>query len=86
MDARNNLANQEVFRMARVADPAGIRTVGIITKCDAVQTGDEQNVRPLSLLHRSTLTSTGHTNCSESSGMLATWLVRRAKPIDEGGI
>lgn len=27
--------------MARAADPAGIRTVGIITKCDALQPGDE---------------------------------------------
>ncbi|KAF2857272.1 P-loop containing nucleoside triphosphate hydrolase protein [Piedraia hortae CBS 480.64] len=44
MDARNNLANQEVFRMAREADPAGARTVGIVTKCDAVQGGDEQGV------------------------------------------
>lgn len=44
MDARNNLANQEVFRMARAADTAGKRTVGIITKCDALQTGDEQMV------------------------------------------
>ncbi|KAL6879909.1 P-loop containing nucleoside triphosphate hydrolase protein [Trichoderma longibrachiatum] len=44
MDARNNLANQEVFKMARAADPAGIRTVGIITKCDALQSGDEQGV------------------------------------------
>ncbi|KAI8935610.1 hypothetical protein NX059_008173 [Plenodomus lindquistii] len=44
MDARNNLANQEVFSMARVADPAGKRTVGIITKCDALQAGDEEGV------------------------------------------
>ncbi|PTB58443.1 hypothetical protein M431DRAFT_3404 [Trichoderma harzianum CBS 226.95] len=44
MDARNNLANQEVFKMARAADPAGIRTVGIITKCDALQSGDENGV------------------------------------------
>ncbi|MCJ1277740.1 hypothetical protein MMC21_005554 [Puttea exsequens] len=41
MDARNNLANQEVFRMVRCADPQGLRTVGIITKCDALQPGDE---------------------------------------------
>ena len=50
MDARNNLANQEVFRMARAADPEGKRTVGIITKCDALQKGDEdavsKNFRP----------------------------------------
>ncbi|KAL4809874.1 P-loop containing nucleoside triphosphate hydrolase protein [Aspergillus unguis] len=44
MDARNNLANQGVFSMARAADPAGQRTVGIITKCDAVETGDEAGV------------------------------------------
>ncbi|KAJ5291536.1 hypothetical protein N7478_000787 [Penicillium angulare] len=44
MDARNNLANQEVFSMARAADPAGKRTVGIVTKCDALQVGDEAGV------------------------------------------
>ncbi|KAJ5766695.1 uncharacterized protein N7511_004311 [Penicillium nucicola] len=44
MDARNNLANQELFSMARAADPAGKRTVGIITKCDALQEGDEAGV------------------------------------------
>lgn len=44
MDARNNLANQEVFCMARAAYPEGKRTVGIITKCDAVQAGDESMV------------------------------------------
>ncbi|KAL5334146.1 P-loop containing nucleoside triphosphate hydrolase protein [Aspergillus crustosus] len=44
MDARNNLANQGVFQMARAADPAGKRTVGIITKCDAVESGDEAGV------------------------------------------
>lgn len=31
--------------MARTADPVGKRTVGIITKCDALQAGDEQGVR-----------------------------------------
>lgn len=31
--------------MARAADPAGKRTVGIITKCDALQEGDEYGVR-----------------------------------------
>ncbi|KAI9653955.1 MAG: hypothetical protein M1831_005640 [Alyxoria varia] len=44
MDAKSNLANQEVFKLARDADPEGQRTVGIITKCDAVQEGDEANV------------------------------------------
>ncbi|KAI9719100.1 MAG: hypothetical protein M1812_003730 [Candelaria pacifica] len=41
MDARNNLANQAVFRIARAADKEGLRTVGIMTKCDALQKGDE---------------------------------------------
>ncbi|KAF3903551.1 Dynamin [Arthrobotrys entomopaga] len=44
MDGRNNLANQEVFKMAREVDPEGKRTVGIITKCDAVAPGDEHGV------------------------------------------
>ncbi|RLM00109.1 hypothetical protein CFD26_107993 [Aspergillus turcosus] len=44
MDARNNFANQEVFSMAQAADPAGARTVGIITKCDALEPGDEGRV------------------------------------------
>ncbi|CAG8424117.1 unnamed protein product [Penicillium salamii] len=33
-----------LFSMARAADPAGKRTVGIITKCDALQAGDEAGV------------------------------------------
>ncbi|KAF3177712.1 hypothetical protein EYR41_008654 [Orbilia oligospora] len=41
MDGRNNLAIQEVFKMARTADPEGRRTVGVITKCDVVQPGEE---------------------------------------------
>ena len=45
MDARNNLANQEVFRIARDIDPTGSRTVGVMTKCDAVREGDEPTVR-----------------------------------------
>jgi len=46
MDAQNNLANQEVFRMAKAADPQGLRTVGVMTKCDALQRGDEPAVSP----------------------------------------
>ncbi|KAI9681580.1 MAG: hypothetical protein M1829_000777 [Trizodia sp. TS-e1964] len=44
MNSLNNLANQEVFRIAKAADPQGLRTVGIMTKCDAVQKGDEMGV------------------------------------------
>jgi len=49
MDARNNLANQEVFRIAKAADEEGIRTVGIMTKCDALQKGDEPAVSHVSI-------------------------------------
>ena len=41
MDVRNNLANQEVFRIVRGADPEGLRNVGIITKYNILLTGDE---------------------------------------------
>lgn len=44
MDAHNNLANQEVSHTARAADPDGVCTVAIITKCDALQQGGEQGV------------------------------------------
>ena len=43
-DATSNLANQEVFELAREADSYGQRTVGIITKCDIVPEGDEESV------------------------------------------
>ncbi|MCJ1259264.1 hypothetical protein MMC24_007100 [Lignoscripta atroalba] len=41
LDSRNNLANQEVFRIAKAADYDGTRTIGIMTKLDALQPGDE---------------------------------------------
>ncbi|KAI5811712.1 P-loop containing nucleoside triphosphate hydrolase protein [Peziza echinospora] len=37
-------ANQKVFRLAEVEDPNGLRTLGILTKPDAVQKGDEQRI------------------------------------------
>jgi hypothetical protein len=44
MDALHNLANQEIFKMAKAADEFGERTVGVITKSDAVASGDEKDV------------------------------------------
>ena len=44
LDSRNNLANQEVFRIAKAADYDGTRTIGIMTKLDALQPGDEPAV------------------------------------------
>lgn len=40
----NETANQKVFRLANAADPKGIRTVGVLTKPDAIQSGDEGRV------------------------------------------
>ncbi|KAL9121034.1 MAG: hypothetical protein Q9187_002408 [Circinaria calcarea] len=42
LDSRNNLANQEVFRIAKIHDPEQTRTIGVMTKLDALQAGDEQ--------------------------------------------
>ncbi|KAK6526502.1 hypothetical protein TWF694_005085 [Orbilia ellipsospora] len=44
MNGYNNLATQEVFKMARKADPEGKRTVGVITRCDDIPAGDEHEV------------------------------------------
>lgn len=40
----NETANQKVFRLAKEADPRGVRTVGVLTKPDAIQSGDEGRV------------------------------------------
>ncbi|RPB08693.1 P-loop containing nucleoside triphosphate hydrolase protein [Morchella conica CCBAS932] len=42
----NETANQKVFRLASAAgaDPEGVRTVGVLTKPDAIQPGDEGRV------------------------------------------
>ena len=37
-------ANQKVFRLAKEADPRGIRTLGVLTKPDALQKGDEGRI------------------------------------------
>lgn len=37
-------ANQKVFRLAKEADPRGVRTLGVLTKPDAVQKGDEGRI------------------------------------------
>ncbi|KAH0541847.1 hypothetical protein FGG08_003731 [Glutinoglossum americanum] len=36
MHGFSNVATQEIFEMARETDPHGLRTVGVITKCDIV--------------------------------------------------
>ena len=47
--ASSNIANQEVFQLAREADADGKRTVGIITKCDLVPKGDEEAAMKIAL-------------------------------------
>ena len=80
MDARNNLANQEVFRMARAADPKGRRTVGIITKCDALQQGDENMVSTqFNLCVYALLTRQGYGNRPEQCRTPSPWLVYSPK-------
>ena len=37
-------ANQKVFRLAKEADPRGTRTLGVLTKPDALQKGDEGRI------------------------------------------
>ena len=49
LDSRNNLAAQEVFRIAKLADPDGSRTIGVMTKLDALQAGDEPAVLQIAL-------------------------------------
>jgi GTPase SAR1 family protein len=41
VSAKNDFANQIVLRLARVADPSGIRTLGVISKPDALVPGSE---------------------------------------------
>jgi hypothetical protein len=44
VDATNHIGNQEALELARIVDPEGQRTVGLLTKCDVVQPGDEERV------------------------------------------
>lgn len=46
VDATNQIGNQEALEFARLVDPEGHRTVGVLTKCDVVQQGDESRVGP----------------------------------------
>jgi hypothetical protein len=41
MDGANELSNQEIFEMAKMANPNLDRTVGVITKLDDVPEGNE---------------------------------------------
>lgn len=44
IDATNQIGNQEALELARAADPSGHRTIGVLTKCDAIQPGEEKKV------------------------------------------
>ena len=57
VDATNQIGNQEALELARAVDPDGLRTVGVLTKCDVVQRGDEKRVRPRSNRDRGILLS-----------------------------
>ncbi|KAL3476025.1 dynamin family protein [Aspergillus californicus] len=49
VSAKNDFANQIVLRLARAADPAGRRTLGVITKPDTLVAGSESEAMFLSL-------------------------------------
>jgi hypothetical protein len=49
VSAKNDFANQIVLRLARAADPAGNRTLGVITKPDTLIAGSESEAMFLSL-------------------------------------
>jgi hypothetical protein len=49
VSAKNDFANQIVLRLARGADPAGNRTLGVITKPDTLVAGSESEAMFLSL-------------------------------------
>ncbi|CEJ62551.1 Putative Function: the molecular function of MxA remains elusive [Penicillium brasilianum] len=49
VSAKNDSANQIVLRLARVADPAGLRTIGVISKPDVLVPGSESEAPFVSL-------------------------------------
>lgn len=40
MEASQSTVSQKIFKFADDVDPAGERTIGVITKCDLVVTAD----------------------------------------------
>ncbi|KAF7587606.1 hypothetical protein BBP40_007005 [Aspergillus hancockii] len=49
VSAKNDFANQIILRLAREADPSGKRTLGVITKPDALVQGSESEAQFVSL-------------------------------------
>lgn len=49
ISAKNDFANQIVLKLARTADPAGKRTLGVITKPDTLHSGSESEALFVSL-------------------------------------
>jgi GTPase SAR1 family protein len=49
VSAKNDFANQVVLKLARKADPSGIRTLGVITKPDTLVPGGESEAMYISL-------------------------------------
>lgn len=42
MDGRTDLENQETFSLAAAFDPQGLRTVGVLTRVDLIEPGNER--------------------------------------------
>ncbi|EAQ88463.1 hypothetical protein CHGG_05082 [Chaetomium globosum CBS 148.51] len=49
VSAKNDFANQVVLKLARAADPRGVRTLGVITKPDALVPGGDSETNYVSL-------------------------------------
>jgi GTP-binding protein EngB required for normal cell division len=49
VSAKNDFANQVVLKLARAADPRGVRTLGVITKPDTLVSGGESEANYVSL-------------------------------------
>lgn len=49
VSAKNDFANQVVLKLARAADPRGVRTLGVITKPDALVPGGDSETNYISL-------------------------------------
>ncbi|KAI9849838.1 MAG: hypothetical protein M1837_000052 [Sclerophora amabilis] len=44
MDSRVNAETQDIFELASIPDPGRVRTIGILTKCDLLPEGGEQEL------------------------------------------
>jgi hypothetical protein len=81
MDIRNNIANQEIIKLARGVGLSGDRTVGIIAKSGALQPGDGLGVCYRPWYYDEFLKIPGPANFIELSRSSTTWEVCGPKMV-----